>query len=119
VVSAPSDPFTLVTINSALERAKRLIGRVAELLSDRQTIIPIDNCEDIRYLVVIMFSASMWTDEKAKQIYAIARSINPTIKLHAIPNGLQVERGPDAIVEHLCQKVPPLLDSWMHRYNSN
>ncbi|KAJ5651028.1 uncharacterized protein N7484_004751 [Penicillium longicatenatum] len=108
-MSAPSDPFTLVTINSAPERAKRLIGRVAELLSDRQTIIPIDICEDI--------SASMWTDEEAKQIYAIARSINPTIKLHAIPNGLQVERGPDAIVEHLCEKVPPLLDSWMHRYN--
>lgn len=53
----------------------------------------------------------MWTDEEAKEIHDIARSIVPNIKLHAIPTGLQVERGPDAIVEYLCEKVPPLLDS--------
>lgn len=57
------------------------------------------------------FSASMWTDEEAQQIHATAREIRPDIKLHAIPTGLQVERGPDAIVEYLCEKVPPLLDS--------
>lgn len=59
----------------------------------------------------VQFSASMWTDEQAQQIHATAREINPDIKLHAIPTGLQVERGPDAIVEYLCEKVPPLLDS--------
>jgi hypothetical protein len=53
----------------------------------------------------------MWTDEEAKQIHGIARSIVPNIKLHAIPTGLQVERGPDAIVEYLVEKVPALLDS--------
>jgi hypothetical protein len=37
--------------------------------------------------------------------------VRPDIKLHAIPQGLQVERGPDAIVEHLLEKVPVLLDS--------
>lgn len=53
----------------------------------------------------------MWSAEQAKQIHDIARSVNPSIKLHAIPEGLQVERGPDAIVEYLCEQVPPLLDS--------
>lgn len=53
----------------------------------------------------------MWTAEQAQEIHSIARSINPTIKLHAIPEGLQVERGPDAIVEYLVEKVPPLLDA--------
>lgn len=53
----------------------------------------------------------MWTDDEARQIHETARSIKPDIKLHAIPTGLQVERGPDAIVEYLCEKVPPLLDS--------
>jgi hypothetical protein len=53
----------------------------------------------------------MWTDEEAKQIHEIAKSVNPNIKLHAIPTGLQVERGPDAIVEYLVEKVPPLLES--------
>lgn len=53
----------------------------------------------------------MWTAEEAATIHSIARSVVPDIKLHAIPTGLQVERGPDAIVEYLVEKVPPLLDS--------
>lgn len=53
----------------------------------------------------------MWTSEEAAKIHAIARSVVPNIKLHAIPTGLQVERGPDAIVEYLVEKVPPLLNS--------
>lgn len=57
------------------------------------------------------FSASMWTADEAKEIYSLAKSIVPDIKYHAIPTGLQVERGPDAIVEYLVEKVPPLLDS--------
>ena len=53
----------------------------------------------------------MWTPEEAEKIRSLARSIVPDIKTHAIPTGLQVERGPDAIVEHLLENVPPLLDS--------
>lgn len=51
----------------------------------------------------------MWSAEEADQILSTARSIRPDIKTHAIPHGLQVERGPDAIVEHLLEKVPALL----------
>ncbi|KAJ5892212.1 uncharacterized protein N7473_008440 [Penicillium subrubescens] len=118
-MSTPKGPFRLVTVNTAPERAKRLIGRVAEALKDQYTIIHVDNCDKIDEVEAkvkehqpdVLFSASMWTDEEAKQIHDIARSIVPNIKLHAIPTGLQVERGPDAIVEYLCEKVPPLLDS--------
>jgi hypothetical protein len=53
----------------------------------------------------------MWTVEEAEEIHLLARSVVPDIKYHAIPTGLQVERGPDAIVEYLIEKVPPLLDS--------
>ncbi len=56
------------------------------------------------------FSASMWSAEQAAEIQGIARSIRPDIKLHAIPQGLQVEKGPDAIVEYLIENVPALLD---------
>ena len=52
----------------------------------------------------------MWSAEEAQQIHQIARSVRPDIKLHAIPQGLQVERGPDAIVEHLLEKVPGALE---------
>lgn len=44
-MSTPKGPFHLVSVNTAPERAKRLIGRVAEALSDRYTIIHVDNCE--------------------------------------------------------------------------
>lgn len=39
----------------------------------------------------------------------IARSIIPDIKTYAIPHGLQVEKGPSAIVEHLKEQIPLLL----------
>ncbi len=54
----------------------------------------------------------MWTAGQAEEIQAIARSLRPGIKTYAIPHGLQVERGPDAIVEHLMENVPPLLESF-------
>jgi hypothetical protein len=45
VTMSPKGPFRLVTVNTAPERAKRLIGRVAEALSDRYTIEHVANCE--------------------------------------------------------------------------
>ena len=52
----------------------------------------------------------MWSKEEAEQILSIARSVKPDIKTHVIPHGLQVEKGPDAIVEHLVEEVPKLLE---------
>ena len=55
------------------------------------------------------FCASMWTPEESAEIQGIAREIVPDIKTHAIPQGLQVEKGPDAIVEYLKEQIPKLL----------
>lgn len=44
IMSAPKGPFRLVTVNTAPERAQRLIGRVAVALKDRYEIIHVDNC---------------------------------------------------------------------------
>lgn len=52
----------------------------------------------------------MWTPEESARIQETAREIVPNIKTHAIPQGLQVERGPDAVVEYLEQQIPSLLD---------
>lgn len=62
-------------------------------------------------LITQQFCASMWTADEAENIQSMARAIVPDIKTHAIPTGLQVDRGPDAIVEYLIENVPPLLDS--------
>ncbi|KAK1512499.1 uncharacterized protein CCOS01_14739 [Colletotrichum costaricense] len=118
-IMAPKGPFKLVTVNTAPERAKRLIGRMTEALKDQYTIDYVANCETIaevegkvkEHKPDVLFCASMWTADEAEQIQATARSIVPNIKTHAIPHGLQVERGPDAIVEHLLEKVPQLLES--------
>ncbi|OHW96864.1 hypothetical protein CSPAE12_04453 [Colletotrichum incanum] len=121
---ASKGPFKLVTVNTAPERAKRLVGRVVEELKDRYTIEHVANCESELYGLIeevgdkvkehqpdVLFCASMWTAEEADQILSTARSLRPGIKTYAIPHGLQVERGPDAVVEHLLEKVPQLLES--------
>jgi hypothetical protein len=51
----------------------------------------------------------MWTPEESQQVFETAKAIVPGIKTHAIPQGLQVERGPDAVVEYLEEKIPVLL----------
>lgn len=40
-------PFKLVTVNTAPERARRLIGRLIEALKDEYDIIHADNCESM------------------------------------------------------------------------
>ncbi|KAF3353069.1 hypothetical protein VDGD_02536 [Verticillium dahliae] len=113
----PKGPFRLVTVNTAPERAKRLIGRMTEALRDEYTIDYVANCGSIAEVEGkvkelkpdVLFSASMWSAEEAAEIQKIAREIVPEIKTHAIPQGLQVKRGPDAIVEHLLEEVPKLL----------
>ncbi|KAH7374305.1 hypothetical protein BKA66DRAFT_468220 [Pyrenochaeta sp. MPI-SDFR-AT-0127] len=112
-------PFRLVSVNTAPERAKRIIGRMIEGLKDRYEIEHIANCSTIeevapavqQYQPNLLFSASMWTPEEAAKIRQIAEKDRPGIKTHAIPEGLQVERGPDAVVEYLMDVVPGLLDS--------
>ncbi|KAF2448095.1 hypothetical protein P171DRAFT_517708 [Karstenula rhodostoma CBS 690.94] len=112
-------PFTLVTVNTAPDRAKRLIARMVDGLSDCYDIAHVDNCSSIDQVGVkvrqhkpnLLFSASMWSPEEARKIRAIAERERPGIKIHAIPQGLQVERGPDAIVEYLLEHVPALLET--------
>lgn len=48
----------------------------------------------------------MWTSKDVAEIQQNALSIKHDVKLYAIPFGLQVEKGPDAIVEHLLERIP-------------
>lgn len=52
----------------------------------------------------------MWTPEESTRILQIAKDNVPGIRTHAIPQGLQVEKGPDAVVEYLKEKLPSILD---------
>ncbi|GAB1319055.1 Alpha beta fold family protein [Madurella fahalii] len=114
---APAGPLKLVTVNTAPERAKRLIGRVVEDVKDRYTIIHAANApsiDEVKKTVEeaqpnVLFTASMWTSEEAEQIIALAREIVPDLKTFSLPQGLQVEKGPDAVVEYIKENLPSLL----------
>lgn len=41
-------PFRLVTVNTAPDRAKRLIGRLVDALKDDYEIVHVDNCQSER-----------------------------------------------------------------------
>lgn len=60
---------------------------------------------------VLQFTASMWTPEEAKSIHAEAKEImGPQLKTFALPQGLQVSKGPDAVVEFIEENLPALLE---------
>ncbi|MCJ1442643.1 MAG: hypothetical protein MMC23_003140 [Stictis urceolatum] len=132
----PDNPLKLVTVNTAPERAYRLIGRVIESLNDRYSIVHADNVDskhdvssmenkDLHHATDIdnvrstvekvqpdlLFCASMWTPEQSEQIQATAHELVPGIKTMALPQGLQVQRGPDAVVEYIVEKLPGLIES--------
>lgn len=44
-------------------------------------------------------------------VMARAREVNPSVKTLVLPQGLQVERGPDAVVEYIKERLPRLLES--------
>ncbi|KAF5228490.1 hypothetical protein NXS19_004479 [Fusarium pseudograminearum] len=116
---SPKGPYRLMTVNTAPERAKRVIGAMVENLKESYTIdyvVNSERIEDVRALVEeyrpdVLFTASMWTEEQSREVEETARKIVPEIKFHAIPYGLQVAKGPDAIVEYLTEKVPALLEA--------
>ncbi|KAK4126604.1 hypothetical protein N657DRAFT_643388 [Parathielavia appendiculata] len=114
---APTGPFRLVTVNTAPERAKRLIGRVVEDVKEQYTIVHAANAasiDEVRKTVEeaqpnVLFTASMWTPEEAKQIIAIAKEVVSDLKTFSLPQGMQVEKGPDAVVEYIKENLPALL----------
>jgi len=52
----------------------------------------------------------MWSSEEGEWIQSIARRIMPLIKTFAIPTGLQVQEGPEAVVKLLKEKIPEIID---------
>ncbi|KAI8996600.1 hypothetical protein BD414DRAFT_534287 [Trametes punicea] len=114
---AADGPIKLVTVNTAPERARKLIGRVVEDMKDRYTIVHaanVEKVEDVRPTLEkeqpdLLFTASMWTPDQAQEIVSIAKETVPHIKTFSLPFGLQVAKGPDAVVEYIEEHLPSLL----------
>lgn len=56
-----------------------------------------------------MPSCLQWTPEQQEEIQRIAKETIPGIRTAAIPTGLQVEKGPDAVVEFLKGKIDDVM----------
>jgi len=53
----------------------------------------------------------MWTAEQATAMIDEAKRIIPQLKTLSLPAGLQVEHGPDAVVEYIKERLPGLLEA--------
>jgi riboflavin synthase len=62
-------------------------------------------------LTLVQFCASMWTVQESDEIQRIAKETVPGIKTMVIPQGLQAEKGPDAVVAFVKEKWPALVES--------
>ncbi|KAJ2893839.1 hypothetical protein MKZ38_008196 [Zalerion maritima] len=116
--AAPKGPYKLVTVNTAPARAKIVIGRVVEAVKDKYTIIHagnVDNPEGVPAKVKevqpdILFTASMWTPEQAQAIVKSAKEAKDgELLTFSLPQGLQVEKGPDGVFEYILENLPSLL----------
>lgn len=62
-------------------------------------------------LCTLKFTASMWSREEALRIVAIAREVMPNLRTLSLPQGLQMDKGPDAVVEYVRERLPEVLGS--------
>ncbi|WWC61518.1 uncharacterized protein I303_104102 [Kwoniella dejecticola CBS 10117] len=118
--SSSKSLINLVSVNTAPDRAKKVIGAVIENVKDRYNIVHAGNTttiEGVKPLLKsiqpapgILFCASMWTPEQQQEIQKIARDTIPGIKTHGIPTGLQVQVGPEGIVQYLMERIDEIME---------
>lgn len=53
----------------------------------------------------------MWTPAQSDEAIVVAKQICPGIKTFALPQGLQVDKGPDAVVGYIEEHLPALLEN--------
>jgi hypothetical protein len=75
----PAGPFKLVTVNTVPERAKRLVGRVVEELSDRYTIIHAANVDSKHqlYNINIIWKIDLHVLAEIEDVATTVREVQP------------------------------------------
>ncbi len=51
----------------------------------------------------------MWTSEEAEEIISIAKGVIPDLKILSLPEGLQVKKGPDGVVDYIEKHIAGVL----------
>lgn len=53
----------------------------------------------------------MWTSEESRKAHEIAKSVISGIITFALPQGLQLEKGPGAVVEYIEENLPSTIEA--------
>ena len=62
----------------------------------------------------------MWTPEESAKVFKIGRDVvGDSFITHAIPQGMQVEKGPDFVVEYLKTELPKKVEAAMKEQESS
>ncbi|KAL9058738.1 MAG: hypothetical protein Q9162_001606 [Coniocarpon cinnabarinum] len=113
-------PFRLLTVNKAPERAFRLVGKVANDLQDGGVVLleHVGNAASLEEVESklrelrpdVLMAASMWTPAESSHAFELGRRIvGENLITHAIPEGMQVEKGPDFVVQYLKDTLPSVI----------
>lgn len=76
---APTGPFKLVTVNTAPDRARRLIGRVVEDVKEKYTIIHAGNADSTCHSLVLMFQAIPNMPLDIEQVRGVVEEQKPDV----------------------------------------
>ena len=52
----------------------------------------------------------MWTPAESAEIKSIAREIMPGLRCYVVPQGMQVEKGPEATIAHVKSQLPGIIE---------
>ncbi|OCF41070.1 hypothetical protein I317_05081 [Kwoniella heveanensis CBS 569] len=117
--SVKKGTITLVSVNTAPDRAKKVIGGVIERVKDKYDIVHAGNSttiEGVRPLLLstkptpdVLFCASMWTPDEQDEVQRIAKETIPGIRTYGIPTGLHTKAGPEGIIQHLSERIDGIL----------
>ena len=62
----------------------------------------------------------MWTPQESAEAFKIGRNIvGDSLITHAIPQGMQVEKGPDFVVEYLKTELPKKVEAAIREQESS
>ena len=104
IVHIVTRELTLTTAGP--EAAKALFEKIMPDV----VVSPITSREERKCLMHDQFTASMWTPEQSSKVLEQAREVNPKVKTLALPQGLQVSKGPDGVFEYIKEQLPALID---------
>ena len=53
----------------------------------------------------------MWSQEQSAEIIRIGREVVPDLRCYVVPQGMQIQYGPEYTVQHVISKLPEVVEA--------